>query len=100
MQLKLVNIGFQPDRFAEIELVTDFLQCLKDHGGSGKCIVADADCGILQHPVFFKYFSPHAEHLCHLFLYVKRIITFSLYNTRKNDETQGGIGCKENTNEV
>lgn len=63
---------FQPDRFAQIELITNLLQRMEYFMCS--CIVTViADHCVLQHSVVLKFFSPQSEH--------RLILSWSVFET-------------------
>ena len=62
VKLEIVDVGVQPDRFAEIEFIADVIERLEYHLGPGKTVIADADGGVPDQMVVFDDFSPHTEH--------------------------------------
>ena len=62
VKLEIVDVGVQPDRFAQIKFIADVIKRLKHHLGPGKAVVADTDGGVLDQMVVFDDFSPHTEH--------------------------------------
>lgn len=53
MLLKLMDSSIQPHGFSKIELEADVIKRLKDHSGSGKAVVRDADNGVFHDPGIF-----------------------------------------------
>jgi len=53
MPLKLMDRSIQPHGFSKIELEADVIKRLKDHSGSGKTVVRDADDGVFHDPGIF-----------------------------------------------
>ena len=51
------NVFIQPDRFSQIELVTDFFQRPEYLVGAG-VIAVISNAGVLKHMIVFKYLSP------------------------------------------
>ena len=54
---ELRNIFVQQDRFGQIELITNFLQCL-EYLMSASVITGILNAGVFKHMIIFKYLSP------------------------------------------
>ena len=57
VSFEFINIMIQPDWLAQVEFITDRIQCVEYFMCSG-VIRLVADNGITQHMIVFKFFSP------------------------------------------